>query len=352
MTEKTRITEDSNVWDAKTGAPVSKSRRSFMANAGMYGVGLAGSALLGACSDSDSFAQSDNNDNGNDPNTVVINGPSDQAVLNFALNLEYLEAEYYLRALTGSGLQDADRGMNPGTVMVKANPMVNFTTPLVGRYAAEIAADELAHVQFLRSALGGGAVAAPQINLQSSFNAAASAANLGDNFDPFANETNFLIGAFIFEDVGVSAYKGGSPFIRNRTFLEAAAGLLSVEAYHAGLVRTVLEARGDQIFTGNTTVRDVVDAISGARDSVDGADDIDQGLGENNTVTIYGTDYDATNIVPTDMNGLTFSRSPQQVHNVVYLTEMAVSPSEGSVPDAAFFPMGTNGTLTSSADNT
>ena len=44
MREKTRITENSNVWDAKTGAPVSKSRRSFMANAGMYGAGLAGSA--------------------------------------------------------------------------------------------------------------------------------------------------------------------------------------------------------------------------------------------------------------------------------------------------------------------
>jgi len=111
----------------------------------------------------------------------------------------------------------------------------------------------------------------------------------GDSFDPFANETNFLIGAFIFEDVGVTAYKGGSPFIRNRTFLEAAAGLLSVEAYHAGLVRTVLEARGDDIFTGSTTVRDVVDAISGARDSVDGDENIDQGIGENTAVMIYDT---------------------------------------------------------------
>ena len=346
MTEKVKIKEDMNVWDAKTGAPVSKSRRSFLANAGMYGVGLAGSALLGACSDSDSFAQ-----DGDDPNTVVINGPSDQAVLNFALNLEYLEAEYYLRALTGSGLQDGDRGMNPGDVTVKDNPMVNFQTPLIARYAAEIASDELAHVKFLRSALGSGAVAAPQINLQTSFNTAASAAGLGDSFDPFANELNFLIGAFIFEDVGVTAYKGGSPFIRNRTFLEAAAGLLSVEAYHAGLVRTVLESRGDEIFTGSTTVRDVVDMISGARDSVDGDDDLDQGIGENTSVTIYGTDYDSTNIVPTDMNGLTFSRSPFQVHNIVYLTPMAVSPSEGSVPDTGFFPMGTNGTLTASADN-
>ena len=256
--------------------------------------------------------------------------PNDVNVLNFALNLEYLEAEYYLRATTGLGLEaqgvDVSGAGTPGNVIVKANPQVPFASTAVRHYAEEIAADELNHVRFIQAALAGKrdrAVARPAIDLQNSFTAAARAAGIigpADTFDPFANDTSFLFGAFIFEDVGVTAYKGGARLLRNKDVLEAAAGILGVEAYHAGIIRTLLYQLGSDAIA-------VAQKISDLRDAVDGADDRDQGLVLN----------EKANLVPTDSNGLAFSRNTRQVLNIVYLGEGAAN--------GGFFPAGLNGAI-------
>ena len=266
-------------------------------------------------------------------------GPTNADILNFALNLEYLEAQFYSYAATGAGLAGnllTGTGTQGGVI---GGRRVNFTDPVVSQYAQEIAADEIAHVQFLRSALGMSAVAQPAIDVggtdpNGAFSSAARAAGLvgaGVAFDPYANDENFLLGAFIFEDVGVTAYKGAAPLITSKVFLEAAAGILAVEAYHASLVRTVLYAKG----IATPSLRTSADRISDARDSLDGTTDLDQGISP------IGN---ASNIVPLDNNGLAYSRTAGQVLNIVYLNRMAVSRG-------GFFPAGVNGNIQTSAAN-
>ncbi|KLE34403.1 ferritin-like domain-containing protein [Aurantiacibacter luteus] len=267
---------------------------------------------------------------------------SDGDILNFALNLEYLEAQFYVQAATGSGLPANLLTGTGNQGQATGGRRVTFTDPAVRAYALEIAADEQAHVAFLRGALGSAAVAQPTIDISASpngaFSTAARAAGLigpGQSFDPYASDENFLLAAYIFEDVGVTAYKGASPLISNKTFLEAAAGILAVEAYHASLVRTTLYAKGLQ----TPSLIDASIAISNARDSLDGPTDLDQGL--TTTQAFGGT---ASNIAPLDDNGLAYSRSAGQVLNIVYLNRMAVT-------GGGFFPNGVNGTLRMSAAN-
>jgi hypothetical protein len=262
--------------------------------------------------------------------------PSDGDILNFALNLEYLEAQFYVFAVTGAGLTN-DLLTGTGTRgEATGGRAVPFQDPVVAQYAREIANDEREHVRFLRTALAGAAVAQPTIDISANpngaFSNAARAAGLigpGQFFDPYANDNNFLLAAFIFEDVGVTAYKGASPLITNKTFLEAAAGILAVEAYHAALIRTVLFRKGLQA----PALIDATEAISSARDGLDGSDDRDQGIRP------IG---DQSNIAPLDANGLAYSRSAGQVLNIVYLNRMAVTAG-------GFFPAGVNGTIRASA---
>jgi hypothetical protein len=244
---------------------------------------------------------------------------TDADIFNFALNLESLETEYYLRGTSGKGMDDADAGANPGTVTGGA--LVPWKNPDLRQFMEEVAANELAHVRYYRRVLGEKAVSRPAIDL-GAFTAAAKAAGLGENFDPFANEMNFFLGGMLMEDVGVTAYHGAAPLIKNKEFLDAAAGILAVEAYHMGMARSVLYQMGPE-------ARNAANALSDARDKLDGPTDLDQGI------EVDGK----ANIVPSNTDGQAFSRTPQQVLRIVYLTE------KSGVTRGGLFPNGMNGNV-------
>ena len=306
-------------------------RRKFLKYAGAATAAAGGLSLLAACG-------------GDDTQMPAIATPAPAAtaaaaqididVLNFALNLEYVEAQFYSFAAFGAGLSTGILGGVGTQGTVTGGRQVTFTDPIVKQYALEIAQDESEHVNFLRTALGSAAVAMPSINIDGSatgaFTAAARAAGVvpaTGTFDPYASDENFLLGAFIFEDVGVTAYKGAAPLLVNKTYLEAAAGILAAEAYHAGLIRTILYRKGLTV----PALRTIAGQISDARDSLDGPYDDDQG--------ITRADTTASNIVPVNGNAIAYSRNTDQVLHIVYLNATAGTTSGG------FFPAGLNGNI-------
>lgn len=284
------------------------SRRKFLAGAGMTAA-VAATAGCGGSSHSTTMNPP--------PTTPAV---TDADILNFALNLEYLEAEFYLRAVTGSGLSTADVGSSAGDVT--GGMAVSFKTPAIQQYAQEIANHEQAHVRFLRKALGSAAVSRPAIDLTSSFNAAAMAAGIGSAFNPFADENSFLVGAFVFEDVGVTAYHGAAGLLSDKNNLAAAAGILATEAYHAGTIRTLITELGDPYLGFANKISALRAAAGGGAETM----------------------LDGTHIVAADSNSISYDRTTDQVLHIVYLNAAA-----GAVSKGGFFPNGLNGTIKASA---
>jgi hypothetical protein len=207
------------------------NRRNLLGSVGVLGA----SAVLAAC---DTTPTPNPNPNPNPNPQPNVN--YDAAILNFALNLEYLEAAFYLAAVG----RIADLPGGSAEVRLPAGfdgrTAINFDNAAVRQYAEEIAQDELDHVVFIRTALsslGAPVAERPVLDLNDAFANAANAAfntTLPARFNPFANELFFLHGAFIFEDVGVTAYKGAAPLITDATtVLAKSAGILAVEAKFA-----------------------------------------------------------------------------------------------------------------------
>lgn len=227
------------------------------------------------------------------PAEILAQSITDADILNFALNLEYLEAEFYTVATTGQRIAeigiDIDGEGTGGATTGGAKVSLDPTTQFV---ADQIALDEQNHVRFLRAALGSSAVAKPAINLE--------ALGLG-----FRSQAEFLTLARAFEDLGVSAYAGAAGLIDNNRILEAAARIALTEGQHAGLLRYLIWQSGA---------------------SVPQVDDKDvPPLGSPNG-----------RLFQVDGNGLSTARTAAEVLRIAYA---------GNTTEGGFFPAGVNGRI-------
>ena len=291
---------------------------------------------------------------------------TDADILNFALNLEYLEANFYYLAAFGTTIDKPNAASmaagalqitlsgtvgTPGTV--SGGSQVPFTTIPVASYAIETAVEEGKHVQLLLTALGSSAVAQPAIDLGTSFQTLATAANIpnGASFSPYASDDTFLVGAYVFEDVGVTAYHGAASLLTMSANLMTAAGILAVEAYHAGLIRTTInyiDPTGTSIAGYTNLISTLRAALSmagllGVAPGPFDANPDDYGLAPFSVSLHGGANAMATRLTDADpTNVIAFARNTTQVLNIVtgggaVNGTTVVSPAIG-----VFFPAGMN----------
>src|SRR5271163_2211566 len=231
-------------------------------------------------------------------------------VLKFALNLEYLESEFYTYALFGQGIElfgigvtGEANGSNPtGGMVTSGGRKVSFTNPkqvLTYEIVEQIGRDERAHVTLLRSALGSQVIAKPNINLNA----------LGFGFD---SQADFLRLSRIFEDIGVSAYGGAAGLLTTPAIITTAARILAAEAEHVSSIRTQLAVLN--ISTSALDAADLLPPPSGGKTQV-------------------------LSINPP--NGLPATRTYGEVLYLAF-------GGKANATSGGFFPCGVNGSLTTS----
>jgi rubrerythrin len=125
-------------------------------------------------------------------------GRRDEAILNYALTLEYLQDSFYSEVERLGTLSGA-----------------------LERQAKTVAAHERAHVKAFRQVLGSRAVKRPRFDFRGATEDAG----------------RFRKTAVAFEDLAVAAYKAQAPLIQSRAYLVPALAIHSVEARHAAWIR-------------------------------------------------------------------------------------------------------------------
>ncbi len=299
-----------------------QSRRRFLAGAGAIGA-VGAATLLTGCNDSSSSSPAPVVP----PVTPTPQDIPDNDILNFALNLEYLEAEFYLYAATGSGLPTSLVPSGSGTTKGGAMIAGGNIPAAITNYLNAIAQDEMNHVAAIQATITknmGTPAPRPDIDF-GAFAALAGLAKITTPavFNPFADYMSFLVGAFVFEDVGVSAYNGAAPAITSSAILDAAAGIAAVEAYHAAEIRTLIAGMASVEGADQTFLTDA-NLISTLRAAVGGG---------------METQLSISSIVSADANAIGFSRSTSQVLSIVYANNAAGTAKGG------FFPSGLNGSI-------
>ncbi|OWM63516.1 desiccation-related protein PCC13-62-like [Punica granatum] len=263
---------------------------------------------------------------------------SDADRVKFAMNLEFLEAEFFLYGALGRGLDSIvpylAQGGPPPVGAQKAN-----LDPLIQQIIEEFGYQEVGHLRAIYTKVGG--IQRPLLNLSAQNFAQvmdeAVGRKLQPPFDPYANSINYLLASYLIPYVGLVGYVGTIPYLSDFNSKSLVASLLGVESGQDAVLRTLLYERANQVVAPyNMTVAEFTNKTSALRNKLAMCGIKDEGiivpssLGAENRTT--------SNILSADSYSVSYSRTPQEIARIVYGTGNEAKPG-------GFYPRGANGRI-------
>ncbi|KAK2990194.1 hypothetical protein RJ640_014646 [Escallonia rubra] len=266
---------------------------------------------------------------------------SDVDLLEFPLNLEYLEAEFFLWGSLGRGLDCVAPNLTmggPPPIGVKLAKLDPLTRDVIAQFAYQ----EVGHLRAIKNAVPG--FARPLLNLS-----AASFATVMNNafgrplvppFDPYANELNYLLASYVIPYVGLTGYVGANPKLESATAKKLVAGLLGVESGQDAVLRALLYERAKKkVMPYGITVAEFTNRISELRNKLGHAGLKDEGL---IVPPVRGAEGRIKgNVLAGDRFSLAFGRTPEEILRIVY------GSGDERIP-GGFYPKGADGRIAKS----
>ncbi|GAV71680.1 Ferritin_2 domain-containing protein, partial [Cephalotus follicularis] len=266
---------------------------------------------------------------------------SDVDLLEFPLNLEYLEAEFFLFGSLGYGLDTVAPDLTMGGPKPIGVRKANLD-PLTKDVILQFALQEVGHLRAIKSTVKG--FPRPLLDLS-----VASFAKVMDHafgrplvppFDPYASGLNFLIASYLVPYVGLTGYVGANPKLQAAASKRLVAGLLGVESGQDAVIRALLYERAMvKVAPYGITVAEFTNRISILRNKLGKAGLKDEGL---IVPKFQGAEGKIMgNILAGDQYSVAYARTPEEILRIVY------GGGNENVP-GGFYPKGADGRIAKS----
>ncbi|KAF8408538.1 hypothetical protein HHK36_007694 [Tetracentron sinense] len=263
---------------------------------------------------------------------------SDVDLLEFPLNLEYLEAEFFLWGSLGHGLDRVAPNLTmggPSPIGPRQANLDPFTRDIITQFAFQ----EVGHLRAIKSVVGG--FPRPLLDLS-----AASFAKVMDHafghalvppFDPYANGLNFLLASYLVPYVGLTGYVGANSKLNGARSKRLVAGLLGVESGQDAVIRALLYERAMvKVQPYGITVAEFTNRISELRNRLGHAGMKDEGL---MVPPLMGAEGKLPgNVLAGDEYSIAYERTPEEILRIVYGGGDEHAPG-------GFYPKGANGRI-------